>query len=88
VAFSLGTDTAGSGWVPAALNAIVGLKPSLGLLSSSGHGPGLPIGSYDFDLRNRGCVCFGRCRGGQGFDAVDFVSSYLFLPKSPRAAVL
>lgn len=29
-AFSLGTDTAGSGRVPAALNNLVGLKPSLG----------------------------------------------------------
>ena len=36
VPFSLGTDTAGSGRVPAALNGIVGLKPSLGLISTSG----------------------------------------------------
>jgi allophanate hydrolase len=36
VPFSLGTDTAGSGRVPAALNGIVGLKPSLGALSTSG----------------------------------------------------
>lgn len=34
--FSLGSDTAGSGRVPAALNNIVGLKPTLGALSSSG----------------------------------------------------
>lgn len=34
--FSLGTDTAGSGRVPAALNNIVGLKPTLGALSASG----------------------------------------------------
>lgn len=39
VAFSLGTDTAGSGRVPAALNNIVGLKPSLGALSTSGVVP-------------------------------------------------
>jgi allophanate hydrolase len=39
VAFSLGTDTAGSGRVPAALNGIVGLKPSLGSLSASGVVP-------------------------------------------------
>jgi allophanate hydrolase len=39
VPFALGTDTAGSGRVPAALNAIVGLKPSLGRLSTSGVVP-------------------------------------------------
>ncbi|MEO0679413.1 MAG: allophanate hydrolase [Pseudomonadota bacterium] len=39
VAFSLGTDTAGSGRVPAALNNIVGLKPSLGALSATGVVP-------------------------------------------------
>ncbi|GMG84289.1 allophanate hydrolase [Paralimibaculum aggregatum] len=38
-AFSLGTDTAGSGRVPAALNGIVGLKPSLGALSATGVVP-------------------------------------------------
>jgi allophanate hydrolase len=37
--FSLGTDTAGSGRVPAALNNIVGLKPSLGALSATGVVP-------------------------------------------------
>jgi allophanate hydrolase len=38
VSFSLGTDTAGSGRVPAAFN-IVGLKPSRGLLSTRGVVP-------------------------------------------------
>lgn len=36
VDFSLGTDTAGSGRVPAGLNNIVGIKPSKGLLSTRG----------------------------------------------------
>ncbi|WP_237217426.1 allophanate hydrolase [Falsiroseomonas oryziterrae] len=36
---SLGTDTAGSGRVPAALNNLVGLKPSLGAVSSRGVVP-------------------------------------------------
>jgi allophanate hydrolase len=35
----LGTDTAGSGRVPAMLNNIVGLKPSLGLVSTAGVVP-------------------------------------------------
>jgi allophanate hydrolase len=37
--FSLGTDTAGSGRVPAAFNTLVGLKPTLGLLSTRGVVP-------------------------------------------------
>jgi allophanate hydrolase len=36
VSFALGTDTAGSGRIPAGLNNIVGMKPSLGALSTSG----------------------------------------------------
>lgn len=39
VAFALGTDTAGSGRVPAAFNNIVGLKPSLGSWSARGSVP-------------------------------------------------
>jgi allophanate hydrolase len=39
VDFALGTDTAGSGRIPAGMNGIVGLKPSLGLLSSTGMVP-------------------------------------------------
>jgi len=39
VDFSLGTDTAGSGRIPAGMNGIVGLKPTLGLLSSTGMVP-------------------------------------------------
>ena len=39
VSFALGTDTAGSGRVPAAFNNIVGHKPSLGWISSTGLVP-------------------------------------------------
>ncbi|HXJ22062.1 MAG TPA: allophanate hydrolase [Polyangia bacterium] len=42
VDFSLGTDTAGSGRVPAAFNNIVGLKPSRGVLSAAGVVPACP----------------------------------------------
>ncbi|GAA3944957.1 allophanate hydrolase [Allohahella marinimesophila] len=37
--FSLGTDTAGSGRVPACFNNLIGVKPSRGLLSASGLVP-------------------------------------------------
>jgi allophanate hydrolase len=39
VAFALGTDTAGSGRVPAGFNNIVGLKPTKGLVSNTGMVP-------------------------------------------------
>ena len=39
VSFALGTDTAGSGRVPAGFNNIVGLKPTPGLLSNEGVVP-------------------------------------------------
>jgi allophanate hydrolase len=39
VSFSLGTDTAGSGRIPAAFNNLIGLKPSCSLLSTRGVVP-------------------------------------------------
>jgi allophanate hydrolase len=39
VSFALGTDTAGSGRVPAGLNNVVGLKPTRGLVSARGVVP-------------------------------------------------
>lgn len=39
VSFALGTDTAGSGRVPAAFNNLVGLKPTRGALSAAGVVP-------------------------------------------------
>jgi allophanate hydrolase len=39
VSFALGTDTAGSGRVPAAFNNIIGLKPTRGIISAAGVFP-------------------------------------------------
>lgn len=39
VSFALGTDTAGSGRIPAAFNNVVGLKPTRGMLSTRGIVP-------------------------------------------------
>lgn len=74
VTFALGTDTAGSGRVPAAFNNIVGLKPTKGLLSTSGVFPA---------CRSLDCVSIfaGSCHDAQailqvaaGFDAGDAYS--------------
>ena len=43
VSFALGTDTAGSGRVPAAANNVVGLKPAPGLLSTAGMVPSCAV---------------------------------------------
>ncbi len=43
VAFALGTDTAGSGRVPAGFNNLVGIKPTLGLVSTTRRSAGLPL---------------------------------------------
>ncbi|VVE87079.1 allophanate hydrolase [Pandoraea bronchicola] len=48
VPFSLGTDTAGSGRVPAGLNNIVGIKPTRGAFSNAGVVPA---------CRTLDCVC-------------------------------
>ncbi|MFA7324662.1 MAG: allophanate hydrolase, partial [Candidatus Nanopelagicales bacterium] len=42
VPLALGTDTAGSGRVPAAFNGLIGMKPSRGLVSNSGLLPACP----------------------------------------------
>ena len=80
VTFSLGTDTAGSGRVPASFNNIVGLKPTKGLLSTNGVFPA---------CRSLDCVSVfaGSCHDAHavldvaaGFDAGDAYSRAL--PKS------
>lgn len=74
VTFSLGTDTAGSGRVPASLNGIVGLKPSRGLLSTSGVVPA---------CRSLDCVSI-FARGMEDANAVfDIAAS--FDPEDPYA---
>jgi allophanate hydrolase len=74
VSFSLGTDTAGSGRVPAGFNNIVGLKPTKGLLSTRGVVPAcrsqdcvsIFAGTVDEALRV--------LEVAQGFDAEDVYS--------------
>jgi allophanate hydrolase len=76
VAFALGTDTAGSGRLPAAFNNIIGLKPTKGLISTHGVVPA---------CRTLDCVSIFAgsvedatrvLRVAQGFDAKDAFSRH------------
>jgi allophanate hydrolase len=72
--FSLGTDTAGSGRVPAALNSLIGVKPSLGLLSTTGVVPACRtldcVSIFAKNAQDAATVL----QAAQGFDAEDAYS--------------
>lgn len=93
VDFSLGTDTAGSGRVPAAFNGLIGLKPTRGRLSTRGVVPA---------CRSLDCVSIFARTGAEaarilavaeGYDAADPFSRPLpaaapaALPSTPRIGV-
>jgi allophanate hydrolase len=71
VSFALGTDTAGSGRVPAAFNHLVGIKPTRGLLSASGVVPACrtldTISIFALDMVDAQAVL----RAAAGYDASD-----------------
>ncbi len=71
VSFALGTDTAGSGRIPAAFNNLVGIKPTRGLLSTRGVVPACR--SLDCITVFAATVGDGEVvrRAAQGFDAED-----------------
>ena len=83
VAFALGTDTAGSGRVPAGLNNVVGLKPSLGAVSSRGLLPACrtldTVSVFAGTVKDADRVF----RIMAGFDAADPYSRDLPLPARP-----
>lgn len=74
VSFSLGTDTAGSGRVPAAFNNIVGWKPTKGLLSTRGLVPACRsldcVSVFALTCGDAAAVA----RVAEGFDAADAFS--------------
>ena len=94
VPFSLGTDTAGSGRVPAGFNNIVGLKPSKGWLSNTGLVPACK--TLDcisvFALTVSDALSVAQIAGG--YDAADPYSrknpnsAKVGMPTKPRLAVL
>ncbi|HXM80784.1 MAG TPA: allophanate hydrolase [Burkholderiales bacterium] len=69
--FSLGTDTAGSGRVPAAFNNIVGHKPTRGLLSSRGLVPACRSLDCVSILALTASDAAAVLRCARGFDAAD-----------------
>lgn len=90
-AFSLGTDTAGSGRVPAMFNNLVGLKPSPGLVPNTGGVPACRsidvitvfAGSVDEAALVRGIM--------EGYDPADPFSRRavpVALPAKPRIGIL
>ncbi len=72
--FSLGTDTAGSGRVPAAFNNLVGHKPTCGLLSTQGVVPACRtldcVSIFALSAQEAATVL----ESAQGFDAEDAYS--------------
>jgi allophanate hydrolase len=71
VTFSLGTDTAGSGRVPAAFNNLIGLKPTRGLLSSAGAVPACRTLDCVSILASTCDVAHMIWRAAKGFDSGD-----------------
>ncbi len=76
VSFSLGTDTAGSGRVPACFNNLVGLKPSRGLLSNTGLVPACKSLDCISIFALNAADAQSTLRIAQGFDASDAYSRH------------
>lgn len=88
VDFALGTDTAGSGRVPAALNNIVGLKPSKGLLSARGVVPAAQsVDCVSIFARTVG-TAVQVLQAAQGYDAADPFSRSVNMEQAPFPTAL
>jgi allophanate hydrolase len=83
VAFALGTDTAGSGRIPAAFNNVVGLKPTRGLVSAHGVLPACRtldcVSVFALDARDARTVL-------DVLDAFDAHDPYARRDRTPRRA--
>ena len=67
VSFALGTDTAGSGRVPAAFNNVVGVKPTRGLVSTRGVVPA---------CRSLDCVSVFSATVADGYRVLDVLAGF------------
>jgi len=94
--FSLGTDTAGSGRVPAAFNNIVGLKPSIGRIPATGLVPACKSLDCISVFANCAADAMAVLRAAEGYDAGDcYARDCHAIPeniitnvKNPRVGVL
>jgi allophanate hydrolase len=101
VSFALGTDTAGSGRVPAAFNNLVGHKPSLGWLSATGLVPACrsldTISVFALTAEDAEAVmtvaaaydpadAFSRAPEGHGFDFGSAAAFRVGIPKAEQLA--
>lgn len=86
---AIGTDTAGSGRVPAGLQGIVGVKPTLGVISTAGVVPAcadydvVTVFANDLDTADRGVAAMAAARGARPFG----VDVRLAGPQAPLLAV-
>ncbi|WP_455817549.1 allophanate hydrolase [Pseudomonas cerasi] len=93
VCFALGTDTAGSGRVPAGFNNLVGLKPTKGWLSATGVVPACRLNDTlsVFALTVEDAFLAANCAAGyDSLDAYSRVNPGLApaaLPAAPRFAI-
>ncbi len=86
VDFALGTDTAGSGRVPAGLNNIVGIKPSKGLVSARGVVPAAQSVDCVSILARTVGVAARVLQAAAGYDPLDPFSRRLALATTPWPA--
>lgn len=86
VDFALGTDTAGSGRVPAGLNNIVGIKPTKGLVSARGVVPAAQSADCVSIFARTVDVAARVLQVAQGYDAQDPYGRQLTLATKPLPA--
>ncbi len=84
--FSLGTDTAGSGRVPAGLNNIVGIKPSKGLISTRGVVPAAQSVDCVSIFARTVATAVKALEAALGYDPLDPFSRDLTLATTPLPA--
>ncbi len=87
VDFALGTDTAGSGRVPAAFGDIVGLKPTVGSFSARGMVPACRSIDVISVFARTVDAALGVARVAAGYDADDVYSRRASFPHLRRGAV-